>query len=76
VTFFYADGRKLVFDAEQQCNSGKVVAKLKASTFVCRQYVDCMPSAGPGAEEAHQYCSQEYFDWAEKNCGGKPSVLY
>lgn len=76
VTFFYASGRKLQFDAEQQCSDGTVVAKLKAPNFVCKKYVDCMPSDGLGENDHDRYCSKEYFDWAEKNCGGKPSIVY
>jgi hypothetical protein len=46
-----------------------VAAQKPANQFVCQKdWIDCMPPA------MSPYCSQEYSDWAEKNCGGRPMI--
>jgi len=53
------------------CATNKPVAK--TPNYVCQRYVDCQPKIG-GDDEIN-YCSEEYFKWAEQNCGGRPPIV-
>jgi len=41
--------------------------------FVCKKSVNCMPMADQA--EASPYCSDEYMQWAKKNCDTLPMIL-
>lgn len=62
---------------EQNCFSGEmhvVGENNNPKNFVCQgEWINCSPSFTPDPEK-QKYCSQEYSDWAEANCGGKPMV--
>lgn len=41
--------------------------------YVCKRgWIDCMP--GAASVNDMKYCSQDYANWAKKNCGGAPMI--
>jgi hypothetical protein len=66
----------MTYMVQQDCNTGalKVSVNNNPNAFVCQKnYIDCMPKIGNDVEP-NKYCSQEYANWAMKNCGGAPLI--
>jgi len=74
----FEDKKQRVLLIEQDCADGRmrvVGENNNPKKFVCQNiWINCSPSFKPNAEK-QKYCSQEYSDWAEVNCGGMPAVV-